>query len=1181
MFNFSPTGYLMPGVKMGSLNLAYEKDDTTNKYSWKKQPRQTAKEQFKKVCEEQQEKIDNVKGMYKPDPTTGKSKKFSASCTPDISLTGGFQMYAQMSYDWEDESWSGDLNALVGGAINASWTIQMVIIVAPAYFTFELGAQLSAGLKFALTSNAGANPADIIKNITFHPGNSSNSIALTISVGVSFGIGVGGAISVYIRGGGYITFAVLFPIDATSTGGKPRFRLGAGIDVSIGFQLLLFSWSGSLWSGEWPELYDSQAKDDAAVQALSSGGDLPLDENGIPQITMDTLAGQMRIVTEGQLGRTVEFRSNGRSIATYANEERPLVEPVDLGDGNQQWDVPLAYGVDEDGVATLADNGQDNLIYIGDSYVNVELPDDVNPKEGEVGIAGIGGDCFGGIRPEADNLIFKNVFSDPRIKLVGNLMFRIATVSVYGDIRTRVAMSNLENRRWTNPLAFEFQPHYDQSVSVDRYDMFDYDFSVCRIDEGRYSYIYLMIVSGTRPHNDSTSFADANAETFINVVRLHLDKKESGSYDDWVYDGALAFKPQVGGGYSSFSSPAMRVSKRYGNNQTCCIVGTSLVRQASTRDGLLNDGATCKLFALYIQHMGISRDDRVLGFRMVTNTFTLPCTGTSTLALGPIAWTKQPSDCHMHIGISSANGVIIERLNITGANTNSGNNPNLSGARLSLSRASRDADHRDVQRLYTTNNDREFYVVRTDPSLFAAAASAGENTDYRRDGRLYLLKFNEDFSYQYVPITPSGTCVPSELTVSKDGRYLFYLVNKEGASSRGFTGEGELGPEKTPEQAKADNSYRIMAMALVDGLFTAPFTLAALNHPVDSIASMTSNGATATIIASQIANFGNSSANIYDIRVPLATVGTIVSVSPQGGFAFAGEKTVFDTAIRNDGNTILTGGTFKLYKVETDDKGNEHINPQHADSTIHVNFQSNLVALSEGEDSSPISTYDMDALPDEYAASPLAAAASEGVLLPGQTVTYRVPFNIPESWASDTPSDGSSSSTVKVRVRFVKPEYLGYTGDATTLAAVNVGDTIEPPVAVLSDAEDEEPWSEDPDFEDLTDEEWQEFIYFLMLLAALNEMDDEDLLDFEIDVLDGGLEPENFDDLFDAEAVSDDEPSDDPGSGGGDGGSGSGGGNGGGDGGSDAGGKGDGSAHRLVDTGDHNIIGKLLFGNMK
>lgn len=31
----------------------------------------------------------------------------------------------------------------------------------------------------------------------------------------------------------------------------------------------------------------------------------------------------------------------------------------------------------------------------------------------------------------------------------------------------------------------------------------------------------------------------------------------------------------------------------------------------------------------------------------------------------------------------------------------------------------------------------------------------------------------------------------------------------------------------------------------------------------------------------------------------------------------------------------------------------------------------------------------------------------------------------------------------------------------------------------------------------------------------------------------------------------------------------------------DADGKGDGSAHRLVDTGDHNIIGKLLFGNGK
>lgn len=69
----------------------------------------------------------------------------------------------------------------------ATWTIQMLIVVVPAYFTFELGAQLSAALKFALTSDAGANPAGIIKNITYHPGDSGHTIALTISVGVSFG----------------------------------------------------------------------------------------------------------------------------------------------------------------------------------------------------------------------------------------------------------------------------------------------------------------------------------------------------------------------------------------------------------------------------------------------------------------------------------------------------------------------------------------------------------------------------------------------------------------------------------------------------------------------------------------------------------------------------------------------------------------------------------------------------------------------------------------------------------------------------------------------------------------------------------------------------------------------------------------------------------------------------------
>ena len=1084
MFDFSPLGFFLFGVKIGSLNLSYEKDETTNKYSWKSEPKQTAKEQFQKLREEQQEQMSKVRDMYTPDPTSGKTKKFSANCTREIKVTGGFQIYAQLAYDWDEEEWSGDLNALVGAAVSVSWTIQMVVVFIPVYITFELGGQVSAGLKYAMTSKGGWSPNDIISCAVFDPGSSGPSVALTITIGLTLGVGVAGVLCAYVRGAGYITCKVMYL--ANSKTGNPRFRLGIGLEATLGIQIFLFSWSGSLWSKDWPGLYDSEPDDEAEVEALMSSGGIPLDSNGIPQISAEELARDMEIVTNDALQQSAEFKANAQSVAVFANEEPVFIEPVDLGDGNLLWDVPPMNGADEDGVALLADEGPDeHFIYLGESNTGAQLPNADSPKPGEVGIAGVSDDFFGGIKPSVDKLVFKDVFSDPRTKTIYSTMFRIATVDYDGEARTRVVYTALGDASWDDPHVIEFDPVFSAGAErVERMDMYDYEFAVTSLEDATGSYLYLMVISGSRPDGDSTSFAVANSKTVVNVVRLRSLNDEQTA---WRCDYAAAFAPNTMGKFVAFSSPSI-VSYAGDGGYGSCAIGACLVRQANVADKLFGASAGRWLVSFYLKHQ---RN----GFQIVTQTHKLSWTGSNKLTMGPI--TLVSNTCQVHLGIVNSKGAFIQRLRVSHFDT--------STPQMEFTAVSKMADHLDVQRLYPTGKDCEFYAVRTDASLFADSKKAGEDTSYRRDARLYLLKFGDDYSFEYVPITPSGSCVPSELTITKDGRYLFYMVNKEGKSSRGFDENGNVGPEKTDEEAKASNSYRVMAMARIGNLFTQPFTLAVLDHPLDYITSMVSKGATASLVGAEIVDAQNSIANIYDIRVPLAAVGTPLSVATEGPFAFAGEDTVFDVTVRNDGNTILTGGVFSLYKVTTNADGSETVDTSPV-ATADVNFQPNTVVLSEGEDAPATSTYDMEALPDDFAASPLATAADEGLILPGQTLTYKVTFPIPDDW----------SSSCKVRVDLTAPHYLNYEGTTMALLADNA-DT-----GSNGEAGD----SSNTDFDDMSEEEWEEFIWFLIFMLTLFETDPEDWPQTELSVFDSGLAPENFDTLFDAESsTSSDGPS--------------------------------------------------------
>ena len=88
---------------------------------------------------------------------------------------------------------------------------------------------------------------------------------------------------------------------------------------------------------------------------------------------------------------------------------------------------------------------------------------------------------------------------------------------------------------------------------VRRADMYDYDFAITSLNGLFGYYLYLMVISDTRPQGDSTSFAEANSKTVVSVVRLY----NSGFEDDyWRCDRAVAWSPKASENrIASFSCP--------------------------------------------------------------------------------------------------------------------------------------------------------------------------------------------------------------------------------------------------------------------------------------------------------------------------------------------------------------------------------------------------------------------------------------------------------------------------------------------------------------------------------------------------------------------------------------------------------------------------------------------------
>ena len=799
----------------------------------------------------------------------------------------------------------------------------------PVFITFSMTGEGKGSLRFA-TKTSGSSIAKLFENAVYDVDGSGASINLSFEIALAAGVGISGFASVYVRGSGQLTMACMF-YDISEVKNKPwpRLLLGAGVNVSLGVQLLLFKWSGTMWDKDFPRIYDSHtsktskavAQDlDESFRIKNLNSSFSFDSNNLPSIK--ELCGEAQIVTNDELIGCSEL------VATKANIV--LLNSEKINDE--------LYAVKKSSNDNFTIKMPELELYQNAKFQNYKLvksPLKVQNNSSLLQVEGIAKGYRGGIKPKSDVEIAKSVFSDGRQKVItfGNrtYLFRIASVNYAGKAKSRLIYQLLnDDETWGNPVVVDFAT---TGISETRDELYDYDFDITEIGEFAH-YLYVFIISGKRSSGDKTAFATVASDTFATLVRLYDSNSDKAPLDvqtavSWKALGETSSTKRV------YSLMCPRLVSYTDNKSTMsetnsCVVGTYLVHYADSNkpEDLLTDSARSGVVAFYCDHNRDESPTITLAKATLSRGATCIVPGQITLDDNPAAYEKSKlkhfSFGYMHKGGGGFKGVSIDSTK----------------EKIEIAISNRNAFDDLVTRIYHINDDDKFLTIRK--------ASASSETV---EGTLQLATFDSKSmgDVKFESIGPKSPC-PVDVCVSDNGNWLFYSENTKGKTGQVFKDNGENISDIKNE------IYRVVAIPYVGGKYMESFTLCELDHPIDSIASMTSNNLVATLIASQVTNLDKSQANFYDIRIPFVACLTPVSCSTVDGFAYCGEKCEFSVAVRNDGNTLIDEATFSLY---LDD-------PTNGDKFV----DSCTVDLSKVKTSTP-----------------------------GSTLTYSPSFKIPANWS--------------------------------------------------------------------------------------------------------------------------------------------------------------------------------------
>lgn len=762
--------------------------------------------------------------------------------------------------------------------------------------------------------------------------------------------------------------------------------------------------SGTLAEDE--PVADATAPDAAATDATAAdgaAGDAPADAvadataaEGVPADTLisEILGGAEPI--DGDPADAVE------SVADVTGAV--AVAAAGDGTGNDANDAPddqnPTSGQDgQKNGSNDATRGDDNLV--GDTYLGfgaaVVSEYEYEPVEGKttgavcgsVGVQAIA--AHDGIKPTTDVVIYKDVFSDPRQKIVDidgtPYLFRIVTVdySITGETlrRTRVVASAFDaaSGTWGNPTVIEYN---SGNTKLLRIDMFDYDFDIVVRSEGvewtRSAYACLVVTGGLRPNGDSTTSFEAFSTPTVSVVLLdkHLGVyQRSVNYVSDLYDDGQAHMlavPHVCDGFAV-------------SNASGVLAFSYLHRSAASADALMTDEATASFGVGY----GYVRDGELsvtFNKRPVLvddgQPVTLdPSVTGMDLVVGSSVKGKYDSLitllCHKNNGYEVYSATIpsggsFEQLQVRKCIDSSETLPHIA------------AWPRHGTFLFTKYRGEDKQTKKSDYYLYAgdfdplASNQAGFETNNKR---VDLNGFR------------GGT-----FCVSPTGSYIFYS-------------------ETYKDEEESIN--RIMASKYMDtmGGFSEDFPFCELDHSIDGFEVMTIATAESVFLVNEITNPDRCLSQLRFVSVPHAKVGEIEGFVPIDPFVCAGKPCLFQIDIRNHGNVPLSGFEVTMYDPKKGNEGVctrtvESIDP---DSVIEtVSSQRDWLEHMEGSASYQPSPSANKNLAKRAANKSANLTTSEGdyLIMPGELLSYSISFDIPENWPNDKPD--SHEKTVLLRL---------------------------------------------------------------------------------------------------------------------------------------------------------------------
>lgn len=960
LFDFSFAGYVLFGGGYKPASYMNDSGNPDPEY-WKKSPRESGAKQANRYLDEMEGKWNQYKSMSAGSGTDPRNTKLLRHhCTLLFTMDIATQVYGSLAYDWVGKTWGnnndpafGNIKALFQVKTDLNWTEQFTL--GPVPFFLNVNPWVLAKLALAVGAHTHGSGAAFFKNISLDYSNTSGSFTIQIGLAVTFGAGVAGVASSAVRGAASLTLFIGY--EKADGHQLPRLRVGADVDVDVILQFIMFKWTTKAWSGSWPTLADSwnmsvNNGDQYVLQRseLALGGDTPYTLNACFGAAGNAESGGVAqfiasatIVTNAELLACAEVAATPVNVAPVVRDWEQTVTHIELDADAESDDT----GQVEHFVHALMENVENAALMYEYTYIRQVTNAVADPNANS---AGVSEDERGGIKPSSDSVLFTGVLSEAHMKFAEiagvECLFRIASVRYGEDGRSRLVVHTKANGAWSAPMPVDFPLGFGEG-DVERGGTFDYDFDVVEYTDGRGSQdAYVLLVSGERPEGDATRFDTASTAGILSVLRLRISNSEVRvvSHTSWRSISCGRLQED---GYHCLQCPRITVGKTLVDGR---LSGAYLHRRGATAEKALGSEAEVALecFTLWSDVSGDS-----LTFRQVLRFPQAP----SSIELG--APENVNGKMVVPVAYETAEGCGCASYAVIGQS--------IAGWGVMPPDAT-------VPRVVPWPQHTGF-LATVDERL--------QHVTWTRGASAFAT-------------TPMGTagCGPASFSMSNNGRCVLYVENTDGKVGQTYDEEGK-------PVAVMGKHFRIFASTLIDELFTEPFVLCELEHPIDRITTFLTSGGMLSALATHIVSAEQSKAELHGIEVPLVACATpLGAIANLGAVVPGAASESFTVTVRNDGNTLLTAGTVDLYR--------EGSNQPFSSASIGFGANARMASIYDPELAEDASANDMahvkyavETLGQRFAAHPLVADNGNAVLAPGCTAQFRMSFAIPESWSDE------------------------------------------------------------------------------------------------------------------------------------------------------------------------------------